>query len=64
MRYWAGLYQESSQEVIKEGVGLMVQTAIKLLKSQDDGKNMKTLKDGGSSELGDEETPVNGDVHV
>jgi hypothetical protein len=64
MKYWAGLYQESSQEVIKEGVGLIVQTAIKLLKAQDGGKNTKTLKDGGTAQPSGDETPVPGDVRM
>jgi hypothetical protein len=34
MRYWAGLYPEHSQQVISEGVELMIRTTIKLLGKQ------------------------------
>jgi hypothetical protein len=38
------------QETIKVGVDLMMQTAIKLLKAQGGGKNVKALKDAGGSQ--------------
>jgi hypothetical protein len=34
MCYWAGLYSESSQKMIKDGVNLMMKTAIRLIGSQ------------------------------
>jgi hypothetical protein len=34
MCYWAGLYSESPQKMIKDGVNLMMKTAIRLIGSQ------------------------------
>jgi hypothetical protein len=64
MKYWACLSQGSSHEAIKEGVGLMVQTAIKLLKAQDGGRNMKTLADGGATQPDSDEAHVPGDARM
>jgi hypothetical protein len=47
MRYWACLYPDNSQETIKVGVDLMMQTAIK---AEGGGKNVKALKDAGGSQ--------------
>jgi hypothetical protein len=54
MRYWAGLYPEHSQQVISEGVELMIHRAIKLLRKQS-MKRRLLLTDGRISSDDSEE---------
>jgi hypothetical protein len=40
MSYWSGLYPEDTQKLIKDGVDLMMKTAIKLLGRKDDSSTL------------------------
>jgi hypothetical protein len=48
MRYWTGLYTENTQQVINEGVDLMLRTTIKLLGKQNKKPRLK-LTNGRTS---------------
>jgi hypothetical protein len=47
--------QVFTRELIKEGMNLMVQTAINLLKNQEGGRTVQALKDTESTLMGDGE---------
>jgi hypothetical protein len=56
MHYWAGLYPEETQRLIKEGVDLMMKTAIKLIGSKERPHGVPALQGGGhEATRGDED---------
>jgi hypothetical protein len=44
IRYWAGLYREETQHMIKDGVEVMMKTALKLIGKQEDRKHVPALE--------------------
>jgi hypothetical protein len=54
MRYWAGLYSDSNQQAINEGVDLMIRTAIQLLGNHNKKRRLM-ISDGTCSSEGSDD---------
>jgi hypothetical protein len=52
MHYWAGLYPEETQRLIKKGVDLMMKTTIKLIGSKEQPQGVPALQGGGMKQPG------------
>jgi hypothetical protein len=50
MNYWAGLYPDDAQEIIKKGVQSMIQAAIKLLGKPRETQGSRLLLTSGEEE--------------
>jgi hypothetical protein len=55
MRYCAGLHLVEAQQLIKSGVEVMMQTALKLLGKQDAGRSMPMLRGAETDEEQEED---------
>jgi hypothetical protein len=55
IRYWAGLYSQETQRLIKDGVEVMMTTALKLIRKQENRKQVPTLEEKVIGTTEDEE---------
>jgi hypothetical protein len=55
IRYWAGLYREETQHMIKDGVEVMMKTALKLIVKQEDHKHVPMLEGNDTKPTEDED---------